>query len=49
MIEFTLHTEESSPEASKPLLAGSMKTYAMMRACTRLWPKRLGFSKPTRQ
>lgn len=30
MIEFTLHTEESAPEASKPLLAESRKTYGMM-------------------
>jgi len=30
MTEFTLHTEESAPEASKPLLADSMKTYGMM-------------------
>jgi len=30
MTEFTLHTEESAPEASKPLLTNSMKTYGMM-------------------
>ena len=30
MTEFTLHTEGSAPEASKPLLADSMKTYGMM-------------------
>ena len=30
MTEFTLHTEDTAPEASKPLLANSMKTYGMM-------------------
>jgi alkylhydroperoxidase family enzyme len=30
MTEFTLHTEESAPEASKPLLAKEKKTYGMI-------------------
>jgi len=30
MTEFILHTEDTAPEASKPLLADSMKTYGMM-------------------
>ena len=30
MTEFTLHTEYTAPEGSKPLLADSMKTYGMM-------------------
>lgn len=30
MTEFTLHTEDTAPVASKPLLADSMKTYGMM-------------------
>jgi len=30
MTEFTLHTEDSAPEASKPLLAQSKKTYGMI-------------------
>ena len=30
MTEFTSHTEDTAPEASKPLLADSMKTYGMM-------------------
>lgn len=30
MTEFTLHTEDTAPEASKPLLVDSMKTYGMM-------------------
>jgi len=30
MTEFTLHTEESAPEASKPLLAESKKKYGMI-------------------
>jgi alkylhydroperoxidase family enzyme len=30
MIEFTLHNEESAPEASKPLLASSKKTNGML-------------------
>lgn len=29
MTEFTLHTEESAPEASKPMLAHSKKTFGM--------------------
>jgi hypothetical protein len=28
--EFTFHTEDSAPEASKPLLAGSMKSFGMI-------------------
>ena len=30
MIEFTVHTEDSAPEASKPLLAKSKKAYGMI-------------------
>lgn len=30
MTQFALHTEESAPEASKPLLADSKKTYGMI-------------------
>ena len=30
MTEFTLHTEDTAPEASKPLLAESKKTYGMI-------------------
>lgn len=30
MTKFTLHTEETAPEASKPLLADSKKTYGMI-------------------
>lgn len=30
MTEFTLHTEDTAPEASKPLLAQSKKTYGMI-------------------
>ncbi len=30
MTEFTLHTEDSAPEASKPLLAKSKKTFGMI-------------------
>ena len=30
MSEFTLHTEETAPEASNPLLADSRKTYGMI-------------------
>lgn len=30
MTEFTLHTEDSAPEASKPLLAGSYKAFGMI-------------------
>ena len=30
MTEFTLHTEESAPEASKPMLAHSKKVYGMV-------------------
>ena len=30
MTEFTLHTEDTAPEASKPLRVDSMKTYGMM-------------------
>jgi hypothetical protein len=28
--EFTFHTEDSAPEASKALLAGSMKSFGMI-------------------
>ena len=30
MTEFTIHTEETAPEASKPLLAGSQKAFGMI-------------------
>ena len=30
MTEFTLHTQETAPEASKPLLAEAQKTYGMI-------------------
>ena len=30
MTEFTLHSDDTAPEASKPLLANSKKTYGMM-------------------
>ncbi len=36
MTEFTLHTEESAPEDSKPLMAEQKKTYGMISGLTRV-------------
>ena len=49
MIKFTLHTDESAPEASKSLLADSMKTYGMMPGLHAVMAEAPGLLEASRQ